>query len=244
MSGVSGTVAKVTVTLTGLSPSVPDDIDILLVGPTGAKTLLMSDTGGGTDVNNITLTFDDDAASSLMDTNATTAGTYQPTDFDTASDTFASPAPSGPYTAGLSVFNATNPNGTWSLYVRDDATQDSGSIAQGWKLTVTTSGQPVCCSGAANFPPAVTAASVTPSPTAFSDETMAVTGVVTNDAESEAITLAYQWQFTTNGTAFLDQGGATTATLPAAPGNSGKLWRCRITPSDPSGTDRKSTRLN
>ena len=41
---------------------------------------------------------------------------------------------------------------------------------------------------------------------------------------------------TTNGTDFVDQGGATTTTLAAAPGNSGKLWRCRITPTDPSGT--------
>jgi subtilisin-like proprotein convertase family protein len=231
MSGVSGTVAKVTVTLTGLSHSFPDDIDILLVGPTGAKTLLMSDTGGGTDVNNITLTFDDDAVSSLMDTNAITAGTYQPTDFDTASDTFASPAPSGPYTAGLSVFNATNPNGTWSLYVRDDATQDSGSIAQGWKLTVTTAGGAVCCSGPANFPPAVTGASILG---AFSDEPLSVVNIATNDFEDEAITIAYQWQFSTNGTAYVDS--STGSTLPVSPANSGKLWRCRITPSDPSGT--------
>lgn len=87
-----------------------------------------------------------------------------------------------------------------------------------------------------NALPVVSSAQVLPETNAFSDESLVVANVVTNDAEFEAITLAYQWQFTTNGTVFVDQGGATTSTLAAAPGNSGKLWRCRLTPSDPSGT--------
>ncbi|GBF56052.1 alkaline phosphatase [Microcystis sp. 0824] len=45
----------------------PDDIDVLLVGPTGAKALLMSDVGGSDDVNNVTLTFDPTATSFLPD---------------------------------------------------------------------------------------------------------------------------------------------------------------------------------
>src|SRR4051812_29686061 len=40
VSGLSGTVTKVTVTLTDLNHPFPDDIDILLVGPTGVKTVL------------------------------------------------------------------------------------------------------------------------------------------------------------------------------------------------------------
>ena len=43
------------------------------------------------------------------------------------------------YSASLSVFNNTNPNGTWSLFVVDDAAQDSGTIAAGWTLEFTVS---------------------------------------------------------------------------------------------------------
>jgi len=116
-----------------MSHTYPDDLDILLVGPGGQKVLLMSDAGGGSDVNNITLTFDDAAASALADSAAIVAGTYKPTDFVTG-DTFPSPAPAGPYGTTLSTFNGLNPNGTWSLYVLDDAASDSGSIAGGWSL--------------------------------------------------------------------------------------------------------------
>src|SRR3989442_4389186 len=105
----------------------------------------------------------------------------------------------------------------------------------GWRLNFTVSGS-VCCSGAVNQPPVVYSAGVVPSPNAFSDEALTLTNVVATDAESEAITLAYQWQFTSNGTSYVDQGGATAAILPAAPADSGKLWRCRLTPRDASGT--------
>ena len=42
------------------------------------------------------------------------------------------PAPSGAtYNTPLSVFNGANPNGTWNLYIRDDAAIDTGSISGG-----------------------------------------------------------------------------------------------------------------
>src|SRR5204863_4832230 len=108
----------------------------LLVGPGGQKVLLMSDAGGSTGISNVTLTFDDAAASKLPDSAGITSGTYRPTDFATG-DTFPSPAPAGPYGTALSVFNGLNPNGTWSLYVLDDEAGDSGSIAGGWSLKFT-----------------------------------------------------------------------------------------------------------
>ncbi len=137
VSGVVGTVNKVTVSLRNLSHTFPDDIDVLLVGPTGAKMLLMSDTGGSLDVNNVTLTFDDTAAVSLPDSTQITTGTFKPTNIG-AGDTFAAPAPAAPYAATLSTFNNLNPNGTWSLYILDDTAGDAGTMALGWSLTIQT----------------------------------------------------------------------------------------------------------
>lgn len=134
-SRLAGVVAKVTVTLRNISHTFPDDIDVLLVAPDGEMSLLMSDAGGGTDIVGVTLTFDDAAATPLPDGTALTTGSYQPTDY-TAGDTFAAPAPSGPYSATLTSFIGVDPNGVWSLYVMDDAGGDTGSIADGWTLSL------------------------------------------------------------------------------------------------------------
>ncbi|MDT3673906.1 S8 family serine peptidase [Microcystis wesenbergii] len=137
VSGLSDNINSLKVTLTNLSHTFPDDIDVLLVGPTGAKALLMSDVGGSGDVNNVTLTFDPTAASFLPDSGPITSGSYKATDFVTG-DVFNSPAPGGPYGTDFSVFNNTNPNGTWSLYVMDDEGGDAGTIAGGWSLDIGT----------------------------------------------------------------------------------------------------------
>lgn len=139
VSGVVGTVSKVTVTLKNMNHTFPDDIDVLLVGPGGQKILLMSDAGGSPDLVNNTYTFDDAAAATLSDSALSPSGTYKPSNFGTG-DTFTAPAPVGPYPDPqlLSVFNGVNPNGTWSLYVIDDVGGDTGNINLGWELNITT----------------------------------------------------------------------------------------------------------
>jgi subtilisin-like proprotein convertase family protein len=146
VSGVTGTVVRVRATLTQLSEKYPNDIDILLVGPGGAETLLMSDTcgSGATPISGQTFVFDD-AAPSFLPTipgNQCVGGTYQATDFTdgVGDDHFPLPAPAGPYVATLSVFNGVDPNGTWQLWVRDDDGEidGSGSIAGGWSLDIST----------------------------------------------------------------------------------------------------------
>ncbi|MBP7867290.1 MAG: proprotein convertase P-domain-containing protein [Acidobacteria bacterium] len=143
VAGVTGTVSKVTVTLSGLTHTFPGDIDILLVGPNGQTVMLLSDTGSGTDVTGVNLTFDDAAASSVGST--IVSGTFKPTNSGTA-DAMPSPAPAEPYGTTLSVFNGVGANGDWKLFVQDDATPDSGSLT-GWSLNIT-SADPVCCTGA------------------------------------------------------------------------------------------------
>lgn len=133
VSGVSGTINDVNVTLRALSHAFPADLDILLVGPGGQTTLLMSDVGGGTDVTALTITFDDAASNSLA--NPLTAGIFKPTNV-LGGDTFPAPAPAGPYGAQLSVFNGASANGTWQLFVFDDSLFAAGSIANGWSLEI------------------------------------------------------------------------------------------------------------
>jgi len=148
VSGVVGTVSKVTVTITGLNHTFPADIDMLLVGPGGQKMLLMSDVGGGTDAVNANVTFDD-TAPAIGGT--VVSGTFQPTNVGTG-DLFPAPAPAGPYPdpQQLSVFNGVNPNGTWSLFVVDDASADVGTISGGWSMTITsvTASCNTACAGA------------------------------------------------------------------------------------------------
>lgn len=138
ITGLNGAISRVTATLSGLSHTYPSDLDILLVGPGGQSVILMSDAGGGNPVTNQTLTFDDAAAASLPVNSTLISGTWKPTNYNNG-DTFPWPAPANaPTGTTLSVFNATSPNGTWSLFVYDDATVDAGSIVSGWSLTITT----------------------------------------------------------------------------------------------------------
>ncbi|MGF9815399.1 collagen-like repeat preface domain-containing protein [Bacillus toyonensis] len=137
VTGLCSTITKVTVTLKNMSHTSAFDIDILMVGPQGQTVILMSDAGGNTPVSNVTLTFDDAAPSPLPPVGPIISGTYQPTNYS-GGDNFPPPAPIPPYGSTLSVFNGTNPNGTWSLFVIDELGFDVGSIANGWELTITT----------------------------------------------------------------------------------------------------------
>ncbi len=139
VSGVAGPITSVSVTLSNLSHNYPADLAIVLVGPLGQNVILMANAGGGYGLANATLTFDD-AASLPIPTNQITAGTYRPAAYSPPA--LPSPAPLPPYGADLSVFAGTNPNGMWSLYVYDDAPGDSGSISQGWYLTIATASPP------------------------------------------------------------------------------------------------------
>jgi hypothetical protein len=65
---------------------------------------------------------------------------FQPMN-DEDADVFPPPAPASPPASlvQLKSFNGLDPNGTWSLYVVDDASDEVGTIAGGWELAVSTS---------------------------------------------------------------------------------------------------------
>ncbi|HMP76243.1 MAG TPA: S8 family serine peptidase [Kiritimatiellia bacterium] len=146
VSGLAGTVTKVTVTIAGLSHTYPEDLDIVVASPDGRRVALLGAVGGGTDISGLTLTFDDDAASSVG--SPITGGAFKPTG---SISSMPAPAPAAPYAGSLAEFIGANPNGTWSLYVVDAAADDSGNIASGWRIAIT-AGEPLCC--ASNQPPA------------------------------------------------------------------------------------------
>ena len=134
--GFSGTITAVRITLHNFSHTFPDDCDILLVGPAGQSTILMSDCGSSGVVNSETITFAD-AGIPMPDGGQIITDTYRPSNYGVATDTFP-PNPAQSYSASMAVFNNTSPNGTWSLFVVDDAGDDIGSIAGGWTITIAT----------------------------------------------------------------------------------------------------------
>ena len=161
---------KVTASVT-LSHTYPADVDILLVGPAGQSVVLLSDVGSGTDAVNVALTFDDTGPAVP---NPLSSGTFRPTNSGTGDD-FPSPAPQGTPATSLSVFNGTNPTGTWSLYAVDDAGVDSGSIS-GWSLGL----EPT--TGTGDYTAATGTVSLTPN-TTTQTFTVGVLGDVTPEAD-------------------------------------------------------------
>ncbi|MEP6662022.1 MAG: reprolysin-like metallopeptidase [Verrucomicrobiota bacterium] len=145
IAGAQGVITKVTVSLLGLTHTFPDDLDILLVGPNNQSVLLMSDAGGNFPISGINPLFDSILGSALPNSGQLVSTTYLPSNYDNnSSDSFPFPAPAAPWGASFTVFNGISPNGTWSLYITDDSTGDSGSLDGGWQLNVTTS-SPICC---------------------------------------------------------------------------------------------------
>lgn len=136
VAGLGGNIQKVVLVLTQLSHTYLQDVDLMLVAPAGQVILPLSDVGPGSSLQNLNLEIDDAAASSLPFTSFA-SGSYRPTNFE--ADTFPAPAPTTTPGSAMSVFNGSSPNGTWSLYVSDDAAGDTGSLGS-WGLRITTGG--------------------------------------------------------------------------------------------------------
>lgn len=136
VEGLSGRVTHVAVTLHGVTHGFPRDLNALLVSPSGSSALLMSHAGGGYPLDNASLRFEDTGAP-LPFNAAISSGTYRPGQFG-APVLFRLPAPAGGYGSTLGALNGSVANGSWLLYVMDDSGGDSGLIANGWSLELTT----------------------------------------------------------------------------------------------------------
>ena len=138
VSGLQGLLTGIVVNIENFSHQSPDDVDILLVSPTGRSIVLMSDAGGTNEVNNLTLTFDDKANSDLPDETSIVTGIYKTSNYE-GGDVYPNPAPQTSPSTTFSSFYGDTPNGIWSLYVVDDNGNSVGTIAEGWNMSLQSS---------------------------------------------------------------------------------------------------------
>jgi hypothetical protein len=145
-------IGGIRVTLYDMWHVVPDNLDVLLVGPGGQEYVLVGDSGGTIAIDPaapVTLTFQDNQPAVLPDSGPLMTGTFEPTTWESPVANFPAPAPPGPYvepgsavggppsTTLFGTFGLTNANGTWNLYVRDDAgftVAITCEIAGGWGI--------------------------------------------------------------------------------------------------------------
>ncbi len=109
-----------------------EDLDIFLIGPSGARVELSTDNGAGGD-NYTGTRFDDEAERSITEGVPPFSGRFRPEGSLSALDGFAA-------------------NGSWTLELLDDTLQDVG-ILESWSLTLTT-GPDVICDACAVAAPA------------------------------------------------------------------------------------------
>jgi subtilisin-like proprotein convertase family protein len=125
-----GKITDIEVSLDGLSHTFPNDIAILLVAPNDRPAFILNGAGGGDDVTNIDLTFDDDAAAVIPDVGPMVGGRFRASVFDL-------PAGTNAQFRSLSALKGINPNGVWQLFVFDTTDDEEGQIANGWSLEIT-----------------------------------------------------------------------------------------------------------
>jgi hypothetical protein len=154
VAGAPTTVGSMRVTLYDYSASNAFNTGVLLVSPGGVKFILMAGTGGFMPVGTVTLNLTDTAGQVMPQNNALLTADYEPTSWIPIVG-YPAPAPPPPYNipghdiggTGTQTFTGnfggTNPNGVWSLYVRDSppppgagdiAEIISGHFAGGWGI--------------------------------------------------------------------------------------------------------------
>ncbi|GAA5482952.1 hypothetical protein Hsar01_02178 [Haloferula sargassicola] len=127
-------------------------------------------------------------------------------------------APVGTVTEAPFTFSFTPTEGDHTLTAI--ATDSEGASAISAAVTIIIGDQP----------PKITDAGISPSSPAYSDEPLSVVDLTASDPEGDEITFSYTWEYSSDGSNW-QASSETGSTLPAAPENSGKLWRCQIVAS-------------
>jgi len=140
VSGVTGPISELRISLFSVYHDRPEDMDVLIVSPTGKSVIVMSDAGSSFPIpgdSAVDLTFLDSATKDLPETARITPGLYRPTNYD-QDDFFPDPAPfAAPTDTDIMALAADDPNGEWLCYVVDDTYGNIGGVG-GWGLTFVT----------------------------------------------------------------------------------------------------------
>jgi autotransporter-associated beta strand protein len=149
VTGYAGNVSGIRVTLMGVSVNAADDLDAMLVDEAGHKYALAGDVGGSSSLDNVTLTFEDTGSGGFLPDNGliTEGQNYKPTncespfgDFPDSPDGSIVEPGRGPTLTNTmaDTFGGQNPNGVWTLYVRNDAGAGLGAVSpislSGWGI--------------------------------------------------------------------------------------------------------------
>jgi hypothetical protein len=171
VSGLAGTVTKVSVTTLDLAAS--DQLDMALVGPNGQAVMLLSDACSSSGSNDSFFTFEDAApifapsgcspgAPARFDPRAR----LMPTNIgDPALDVFSGGGPAGPFNNKLAALAGGSPNGNWNLFLIDDTPDGFGFEMGGWALHLDVNPPPPPAPPPPPPPPPPTVITVTVPPT-------------------------------------------------------------------------------
>ena len=145
VSGLAGTVTKVSVTLVDLHSASGDDIDMVITGPNGQKVMLMSDACGENPntLANEDWTFEDAAQTFVPNGGPCADGqtvSFKPSNYlgsaPEPDDLSPGGGPAPPYVNALSFLAGSSPDGAWNLYMTDDNTAYLGFEIKAWALTL------------------------------------------------------------------------------------------------------------
>jgi subtilisin-like proprotein convertase family protein len=182
VSGETGLISDLNVSIDGIWHERPDDLDMLLVGPEGQKVVLMSDACGSLDVSAYGWEWDDEAAAPMPEGNGTdVCGTrfHKPANYGSG-DVWPAPAPDGPHATALSAFDGTDPNGEWRLFVNDDADGNKGFFTNRFQLGITTVPRPDTTAPDTTAPDTT----INSGPSGFVRSTSATFGFSSSEADS------------------------------------------------------------
>ncbi len=123
---LAGRILDVNLTLS-ITHTRDEDLSAFLVSPAGTRIELFTQVGGsGKDFTNTTL--DDQAATAIASGTAPFTGSFRPKGL-------------------LAAVNGQDANGTWTLEIRDDKAQETGTL-QSWSLAITLATEPMALSAA------------------------------------------------------------------------------------------------